>query len=137
MEIKLMLREEVINNWPDLKGYFINALSHGQGESALIDYLQKIMNYQAQCWLITDGEIIMGAGLTEILNYNQHKTLHIILLGGSDFPELAKLLPTVEQFAKDNGCRALENWGRQGWSRVLQKHIPDFKEVYRVFRKDL
>jgi hypothetical protein len=137
MNIKLLTREEVVSHWPYLSDVFQKAMDHGQGESTLIDYLQKLLNYQAQAWVIEEEGVYTGAGLTEILNYTRHKTLHIILFTGNGFEKQHNTLTIVEDFAKANGCIALETWGRAGWSKVLPKYIPEMKEVYRVFRKDL
>ena len=138
MNIKLISREDAVDHWPWLSSKFAEAAAHGQGESTMVDYLQKILNFHAQCWVIIEEDgTWSGAGLTEILTYPQHKTLHIILFTGVDFEKQSKVLPIVEEFAKTNGCTALEAWGRGGWARMLPKHIPEFKEVYRVFRKPL
>ena len=137
MEIKLATREDIMDNWGTLSVMFKRAMDKGQGESTLMDHLQKLMNYQSQCWLIIEDYKITGAGITEILQYSQHKTLHIILFTGEDFVQQSTMLPIVEDFAKKQGCVALEQWGRSGWEKVLPKVIPGFNKVYSVFRKEL
>jgi len=137
MELVLLSREEIVSNWVYLQNQFQRALSHGQGESTAVDYLQKLLNYQAQAWVIKDNSVFTGAVLTEILNYTRHKTLHIIVFSGEGFENQHRMFLTLENFARDNNCSALEAWGRSGWSKVLPKYIPEMREVYRVFRKDL
>ena len=137
MLIKLLSREMIIDNWPWLAGLYKEAMDHGQNESTLTDYLQKLLNYQAQAWVIDDNGKYVGAGLTEILNYSQHKTLHIILFTGDESAVTPEVMSHVELFAKNNGCSALEQWGRAGWSKMLPKKIPGFYEAYRVMRKDI
>ena len=137
MHITLLTKEQTINNWPTLSEYLNKVLEHGQGESTLTDYLTKVLVGVAQCWGVIENGAIVGVGLTEFLQYSQHKTLHIIAFSGSNFEEQSKVFPTVEQFAKDNGCKAIEQWGRQGWAKVLPQYIPGFKQAYVVMRKDL
>ena len=141
MNIKLLSREEIVANWSYLQSQFQKAMDHGQGESTTIDYLQKLLNYQAQAWVIVSKDPIhdgfRGAGLTEILNYNQHKTLHIILFTGDESAVNPEIIDVVEQFGKNNGCVALEQWGRKGWAKMLPKQIPGFYEAYTVMRKDI
>jgi len=72
-----------------------------------------------------------------VLHYAQHKTLHIIAFSGEDFKQQAQVFPTVEQFAKGLGCKAIEQWGRQGWAKVLPEYVPGFKQAYVVMRKEL
>jgi hypothetical protein len=137
MIIQQLTKEQTIDNWAILSNYFKQVLPHGQGESTLTDYLTKILTNYAQCWAVLDQGNIVGCGLTEFLNYSQHKTLHIIAFSGSNFEEQSKVFPTVEQFAKDSGCKAIEQWGRPGWAKVLPQYVPGFKQAYVVMRKDL
>lgn len=137
MHIERLTREQTIEHWPTLSRYLRKVLEHGQGESTLTDYLAKVLVNAAQCWGVIEHGTIVGVGLTEFLQYSQHKTLHIIAFSGSNFEEQSKVFPTVEQFAKDNGCKAIEQWGRQGWAKVLPQYVPGFKQAYVVMRKDL
>lgn len=137
MNILLLTKDQTIENWKVLSGYFKLVIPHGQGESTLTDYLTKILNGHAHCWAVINDNSIVGAGLTEFMNYSQHKTLHIIAFSGSDFEEQSKVFPTVEQYAKDSGCKAIEQWGRQGWAKVLPKYVPGFKQAYVVMRKEI
>jgi hypothetical protein len=138
MNIYLLSKEQTVEYWPLLSNHFNKVLQYSQGESTVIDYLTKILNGVAQCWAVIDSNNdIVGAGLTEFLNYSQHKTLHIIAFSGSNFEEQSKVFPTIEQFARDTGCKAIEQWGRQGWAKVLPQYVPGFKQAYVVMRKDL
>jgi hypothetical protein len=137
MHIQQLTKEQTIENWPTLSRYLRQVIEYGQGESTLTDYLTKVLINMAQCWAVVEGGTIVGVGLTEFLQYTQHKTLHIIAFSGSNFEEQSKVFPTVEQFARDNGCKAIEQWGRQGWAKVLPQYVPGFKQAYVVMRKDL
>lgn len=138
MQIKPVMTNDILPLWPVLSVYLQKAIDTGQGESTLTDYIRKCLNNTAQCWVVLDEEDkITGVGLTEILQYNQHKTLHIIAFSGSNFEEQSKVFPTVVEYAKFNGCKAIEQWGRKGWAKTLPKYIPEFKEVYTVMRMDL
>jgi len=138
MKIILLTPEQALTNWVILSGLFADVLEHSQGESTLTDYMKKILNGIAHCWAVLDDDgNIVGAGLTQYLQYAQHKTLHIIAFSGSNFEEQSQVFPTVEQFARDSKCKAIEQWGRPGWAKVLPKYVPGFKEAYVVMRKDL
>lgn len=137
MYITQLNKEQTIKYWPTISEYLFKVIEHGQGESTLTDYLTKTLVGVAQCWAVVDNDNIVGVGLTEFLQYSQHKTLHIIAFSGSNFEEQSKVFPTVEQFARDNGCKAIEQWGRQGWAKILPQYVPGFKQAYVVMRKDL
>jgi hypothetical protein len=138
MKIILLSPEQALIHWSTISALLIKAIDHGQGESTLTDYMRKILTDMAHCWaVVDDSNNIVGAGLTQYLQYEQHKTLHIIVFAGSNFEEQSKVFPTVEEFAKQSGCKAIEQWGRPGWAKVLPKYVPGFKEAYVVMRKDL
>jgi len=101
--------DDALKYWHIISPILQTAMTTGQGESSMSDYMKKILNDAAQCWVILDdNNNIIGAGLTEFMYYQQHKTLHIILFAGSNFEEQSKMFPAVEQFAKDSGCKAIE-----------------------------
>jgi len=138
MKIILLTHDQVSEHWSVINGFLSKAIDYGQGESTTTDYLRKVLNNQAHCWAVIDEERnIVGAGLTQFINYAQHTTLHVISFSGDDFENQSKVFETVEQFARDAGCKSIEQWGRKGWAKLLPKYVPGFKEVYTVMRKDL
>lgn len=138
MKIIPINRDDALKYWPVLTPYFEKAMVHGQGESTLADYMSKILTHRAQCWvLLNEQGQIVGAAVTEFIQYMQHKTLHILAYGGGDFEEQSKVFPTVIEYAKANGCKAIEQWGRDGWAKVLPKYVPGFKKAYTVMVMDL
>ena len=138
MKTTLLTPDLVTENWHLIKEPLRDSLEHGVGESTLTDYLKRVLNWQAQVWLFTDGDDqIKGVGLTQFIQYSQHKTLHIVACSGIDWADWADQYYVVEEFAKKNGCKAVEQWGRPGWSRLLPKAIPGFETVYHVMRKEI
>jgi hypothetical protein len=139
MKTILLTPEQAVEDWHFLGDMLKESTDHGQGESTVVDYLRKILNHQAHLWVFVDEktETIKGVGVTQFLSYSTHKTLHIIACSGVDWNEWADQYYIVEKFAKDNGCKAVEQWGRAGWSRILPKVIPGFEVVYHVMRKEI
>jgi len=139
MKIVLLETNIVIKHWPTLSALLDKVILHGQGESTTEDYLRKILNKEVQCWAVVDGEEneIVGAGLTQVLYYAQHTTLHIIAFSGDNFEHQSQVFHTVEEHAKSLKCKAIEQWGRPGWGKLLPKYVPGFKQTYVVMRKDL
>jgi hypothetical protein len=138
MKTTLAMPDQVAEHWHLVKDLLKKAIDHGVGESTLTDYLTRILNYQAQLWVFSDdADNIVGVGLTKFIDYSTHRTLHIVAVAGVDWPEWADQYYVVEKFAKENNCKAVEQWGRPGWSRVLPKVIPGFETVYHVMRKEI
>lgn len=138
MRTILALPEQVTENWHYVKDLLKQAIDHGVGESTLTDYLSRILTYQAQLWVfVDDNDKIAGVGLTKFIDYSTHRTLHIIAVAGVEWSTWADQYYIVEKFAKENNCKAVEQWGRPGWSKVLPKAIPGFETVYHVMRKEI
>lgn len=129
--------DNVLEYWPYLDRRLQQALEHSVGESTLTDWLRALLNGNAQLWPFFVDDHIHGAGLTQFINYNRCRTLHVVLIQVDDF---AKYGPwcwqVLEEFGKANNCIAAESWGRPGWAKTLPKLIPGFKPAYQVMRKD-
>ena len=138
MNTVLLTPEQVANLWPQLSQPLQTALSHGQDETPLIEYLRRALDYRAQIWVFTnDDQQIMGTGITQFIDYQTHKTLHIVACAGIEWDSWADQYYIVEEFAKKNGCKAVEQWGRPGWAKLLPAKIPGFKTAYHVMRKEI
>jgi len=138
MKTTLLTPDQITEIWHLIKGPLKEAIDHGQGETGVAEWLRRALGYQAQIWLFTDeNDAIFGAGLTQFIHYSNHKTLHLVACGGVSWARWADQYYVVEQFAKDNKCKAVEQWGRPGWSKILPKVIPGFETVYHVMRKEI
>lgn len=136
-ETKLILPNAIADNWHVIKPELVKALDHGANETSATEWLRRLISLEAQLWHFSvDGEF-KGLGLTQFIQYPNHKTLHLVACTGDDWSAWAHLYYDVEKFAKRNGCIAVETWGRPGWSKVLPKHIPGFETVYHVLRKNI
>ncbi len=136
MNISLVLPDLIVAGWSRYSHYIQLALDKGQQESTIVDQLRDLLNYNSQLWEIRDDtDDLKGIVLTRFLNYAQHKTLQVVLLSGNEFFEWIHLEEVIVKFAKDNGCVALESWGRPGWSKVLKDR--GYNTVYHVLRKPI
>jgi len=133
----LLMPAQVSEHWHMVKEPLKEALAHSVNETPIEVWLSRILNLQAQLWVFTRDDEIIGVGLTQFLDYATHRTLHLVLCGGIDWETWADQYYVVEEFAKKNGCKAVEQWGRKGWTKILPKHIPGFETVYYVMRKEL
>jgi hypothetical protein len=59
--------------------------------------------------------------VTEIVVYPKLKALNVFLAAGNK-ENIIEILPSVEQFAKAEGCSRLQMTGRKGWERVFQTY---------------
>ena len=128
MNTILLTPEQVMLHWPTLLPRLQKAIDHGVGESTMVDYLSRALTKAVQVWVFcNDNGDMVGCGMTQFLQYSTHKTLHIIACEGIEWSTWAEEYYKVEQFAKENGAKAVEQWGRPGWSKLLPKVIPGFQ----------
>jgi hypothetical protein len=138
MKTRIVMPDELALTWNRYCDLVQRGLDHGCGETSLAEYLKRLMSFQAQLWEIsTDEGVLRGVCLTQFIDYQSHKTLHIVACAGANFEEWAHLHAAIEQFGIKNKAVAVEQWGRPGWAKVLPKLIPGYRSVYQVMRKDL
>jgi hypothetical protein len=86
----------------------------------------------ATLWVAIDGAVKMAL-VTELIDAPQGRECFLRLIGGHDRGEWLPFLANVIEWAKAQGCVALEGTMRPGWERVL----PDWKKTAVVLRKDI
>jgi hypothetical protein len=113
--------------WDRCKHWIAEAVKH-QDFYTIEDIRDKIKVGMFYLW---PGK--KSAMVTELIILPQGKALNLIFCGG-DYSELEEMLPFIEMFAKELGCKRLYGGGRKGWLRKI-KHL-GFEEEYMV-RKEL
>lgn len=101
------------------------ALAHGQDTHGWDDVLMAVATGKAQFW---PGET--AAIVTEILDHPRCRALHIWLAGGN-MDELLQMLPDIERWATEQGCKSVTITGRRGWQRVLQDYQTGNVELFK------
>jgi hypothetical protein len=126
--------KDVQHIWHKVEPMLDKVCNRSQGELLAKDYLPYIINGDAQLWVaVEDGNIIISM-VTQFIEYPQKKILRVTAIAGEKFSEIhEKFNDMFESFAIDNGCTALELWGRKGWKKML----PEWSSKYIVFTKEL
>ena len=87
-----------------------------------------------QLWIVNDFQ---AAIVTSIQERPLHRVLWVQFLAGDSMDEwLSDWIAVQEEYAKHNGCAAIEFQGRRGWNKVHEKHR-DYKPMLTIFRKEL
>lgn len=106
--------------WEDsLRGQFETFEEWSQGRWKAEDYRKWVMDRDAQCWVVMDGERIVAAGLTQ-LHADRCKTCEAVTCAGTDLDAWAALLTGVTEWASAMGCGKFRVQGRPGWERKLK-----------------
>lgn len=109
--------------WPLAEPYIKRALDHANGEFKPADLKHFCKDRTVQLWLVSEGERIVAAATTELINYPQRRHCRVITLAGSKAPEWTGLLDeTLLAWAKQQGCDSIEAYVRKGYVKVLAEH---------------
>lgn len=106
------------------------ALAHAGGTHGLDDVAAMVGRGEAQFWSAP------GSAMVTMVEDDPHERRLLIWLAGGELRELiGQVLPRVEAFARENGCRRLMVIGRAGWERALKPQ--GYAPVARLIAKDL
>jgi hypothetical protein len=88
-----------------------------------------------QLWVAYDKDQreVVAAAVTEVAEYPTRKVGRVILLAGRNLNQWIGFVGRFEQWARDEGCAALEFVGRRGWGRVFR----DYEPIEHTFSKEL
>jgi len=145
MEVILLTPQQVVTHWRTIEPAILSALESSVNESTAYDYLTWLQdpNYY-QCWVVQKDNEIINISVTKINTYATHKSLHLITttgINGNRWDTYKEAHHTIEDYARRQGCRRIEMYGRKGWSRILSKLTGSknekYKEVYVVHSMEL
>ena len=130
----LLSPKDVPYVWEDVAPMLARVTIHTEGEMEPDDFIEPLSHGDMQLWVAIENSVVHTAMVTQVIPYPQKNVLRVIAIAGSDFKELyEKFNDMIESFAIRMGCTSMELWGRKGWKKLL----PDWKDTYIVFTKDL
>lgn len=121
IEVSIVPVEYIETVWPKIEGYLHGAAEYTYGRYTVDDIKHGLYNEPQHLWIAFDGEDIYGAVVTEFGDYPQMKTLIMHFTGGKQLNKWkVPMLGILQKFAKENGCKVIESYGRPGWERVFK-----------------
>lgn len=121
-------------SWPEwvrCAPYLEAALRKGSDTFSIADVADSIATGKMQFWPGRESAMV-----TQLFVGSHGKECNIYLAGGT-LTELEQMLPAVEQFAIDNGCRVMSVVGRAGWGRSFLVQRAGYVPTAVVFGKEL
>lgn len=109
--------DQIPHVWEKVKGHIQRALDRGSNYS-LHDIRMGLCTAQMQLWCSKNGAEIEAAVVTTIQNKGHLRWCLILTAGGKNMEEWIQWLPTMEDFARDNGCDEMRIYGRYGWAKM-------------------
>ncbi len=136
MKVSAVPKETVRYIWKDVERVLKKSVDTATGKVKLIDVLHGILNDTYVLWVVFDGEEVIAAITTRIIQYPQRRSMALDWVGGSKMKEWQDMaIEKITDFAVSNGCQHLEGYGRKAWGRALKKH--GFYPEYIAYRMEI
>ena len=143
VECGTVASEEIGQIW-EMASAFVGPALDLTRKLDLEDALALCMEGDAQLWIIWSDDFnnvdlsvgrYLGAAVTELqVHRNGYKILTFLGFGGNFIMEwVHDYVTIVEDFARKEGCHAVEMKGRKGWGKVFQ----DYKQTSWTYTKEL
>lgn len=125
MQVSLIPLEYTEWVWPKIEEYMKGAADYTYGRFEVGDIKDGVIAGagKQQLWAAFESEDdVYGAVVTEVWQYPRMRTLIMHFTGGRELPKWKdQMLELLQKFAADQGCDAIESFGRGGWAKVFQK----------------
>ena len=136
MRISAVPKETVKYVWKDVERVLEKSVDTAEGKVRLIDVLKGVLDDTYVLWVVFEGEEIIAAITTRIIEYPQRRSMALDWVGGSRMKEWQDMaINTILEFATLNNCQHLEGYGRKAWGRALKKY--GFYPEYIAFRMEI
>lgn len=123
MEISIVPKEYVDGCWDGVKEYLEGAAKYTYGRYSVDDIKDCVTDYSDEynLWIAFDNDKIYGAVVTQFVHYPRCKMLSMQFCGGVELKRWKDpMLSTLQRWAKDTGCTAVEFTGRTGWVKIFK-----------------
>ncbi len=129
--------ERIDEVWLECEPYIEMGNGKSRDEMSVMDIYARLSEARMQLWLVFDDDKeIISVLTTEIIEYPRKTTCRIVTLGGQDLDLwVEQLLETLEEWALENGCVAMETICRKGFTKKLEKF--GYENAYTVLVKEL
>ena len=129
--------ERINEVWEDCEPYIAMGNGKSRDEMSVEDIYKRLSEARMQLWLVfNEDKDIISVLTTEIIDYPRKTVCRIVTLGGKDLDIWVEdWLETIEAWALENDCVAMETVCRKGFIKKLEKF--GYENAYTVLVKEL
>ncbi len=109
------------------------ALVYARNRHTVERVIEDLRKREMQLWIAIQNIKILGFAITKI-DYTpatNYKVAYIMFIGGTKMHKWIHLTKYIIEWARQNGCDAVEGYGRDGWERVFKRY--GLKKIQTVF----
>ena len=123
--------------WEDCEPYIAMGNGKSRDEMSVEDIYKRLSEARMQLWLVfNEDKEIISVLTTEIIDYPRKTVCRIVTLGGKDLDIWVEdWLETIEAWALENDCVAMETVCRKGFIKKLERF--GYENAYTVLVKEL
>lgn len=122
--------------WEEVYPMLIKTLEYADNKYDIETIYKNLVEREMQLWLVFQSDnILIAYMITQIVQYPTHKRLSNLFVGGSRIFKWLKFLEDIKNWAKSQGCTAIEGYGRPGWERILEKY--GYKKIHTVYKLEI
>lgn len=137
-EVVRLPTERIEKIKPALEGMIKPALEYAHGELNFEDLMTMVKLDKVQIWAVFDRASmeLRAIATTQVVKYPQFKALRVITLGGANMAIWARALDNMlTKFAKAQGCKRMEAFGRRGLAQRIEEL--GFTMMYVAYGKEV
>ena len=122
----------VIYEWPRVASLVRTALARGEGSYSESDVATACLTGAWVLWIVDTGGMVAAICVSQIADFPKQRKCILRYLAGS-MEAIEPHIPSIESYARREGCKVLEGYARKGWTR----RMPDWTQKNVVMQKDL
>lgn len=108
--------------WPAVAHDIEESAKTSRGKFVAEDIYNELKGKTCQLW-VWESATARGVFITQIHNYKRNRVCWIRIATGHNYQEwIAEVMQTIEAWAKENGCEAMELLARPGWTKILKDY---------------
>lgn len=116
--------------WDRASSILTKAAKTTHGRYEIEDIRARIDSGHYVLWVVMDGEEVIVALITCVVEYPQRNAMNIEFMAGERMWEwLAMVMETLIRYSRANGCKHVELRGRPAWTKVLKKYGFEAEQV--------
>lgn len=112
--------------WPDALPHLLPPIEMSRGCFEPEDVERLCAHGDMQLWLAADGEDVLAAYVTEIVQYPRKRRIRAVFAGGKPHTMdqwLEPMVQAIEAFSRQWACQGIEAMGRKGWTKVVDGEV--------------
>jgi hypothetical protein len=132
-----IMSDQIDDVWSDCEKYIELGNSKSQEEMSVQDIYENCKDKDMQLWIVFNEDKEIEAVLTtQVIDYPQKRVCRIVTLGGLNMDDWTDMvLSTLEEWAEQQSCHAMETVCRKGFIKKLKSF--GYENTYTILGKEL